>query len=128
MRAKARTLRIGADVFGWRVYHRHREEAKGERCCEDVFFAFDHARPGCGVRIVFRHTPEHGAGYPGQAGVIVDYRAPASAINLNRPKVARLLIELAKANGWSDPKRRGELVIEDGFALVGGAFENGDLA
>jgi hypothetical protein len=48
----------------------------------------------------------------------VDYRDPSRDINLNRPRVARLLIETALRQGWSPATSRGEFVLSNGFHLL----------
>jgi hypothetical protein len=69
-------------------------------------------------RVLFPATGEHGPGYPGESGVVVDYRVPKRDINLNRPRLARLLIELALGVGWSPVVARGEFVVPNGFHLL----------
>ncbi|MFT3764566.1 MAG: hypothetical protein QM820_03475 [Minicystis sp.] len=116
---KPRTIKVGAVVYFWRVAHRHGADRPidGQRCTE-VFTAFRERHPRRPVRILFRETEEHGPGFPRQSGVIVDYQEPARYINLNRPRLARLLIELAVAAGWEPDRARGEFILPDGYQLL----------
>lgn len=116
---KPRTIKLAAVVYFWRVHHRHdaHRPTDGQRCAE-VFTAFRERRPRSPVRILFPETEEHGPGFPRQSGVIVDYQEPARHINLNQPRLARLLIELAVAAGWEPHRSRGEFLLPDGYRLL----------
>jgi hypothetical protein len=101
------------------VHHRHQELCSdGERRCTEVFTAFQREHGRRPVRVLFPATGEHGPGYPGESGVVVDYRNPSCDINLNRPRVARLLIEVALAEGWSPATSPGQFVLSNGFHLL----------
>jgi hypothetical protein len=50
--------------------------------------------------------------------VIVDYGTPTRHINLNRPRIARLLIELGLASGWAPSSPPRELLVADGYQLL----------
>jgi len=115
---KLRTIQVGSLVCFWRVHHRHRPEPSDVRPCVEVFTVFQQGHPNRPLRILFPETAEHGPGYPGQRGVIVDYRTPNRSINLNRPRIARLLIELGLASGWSPASASGELLIVNGYQLL----------
>lgn len=116
---KPRTIKVGTLVYFWRVHHRHRPAAPdGTRNCTEVFSAFVEGSPRRPARILFPETDEHGPGFPSQSGVVVDYREPAQHINLNRPRIARLLVELALVSGWAPDRSRGEFVIPNGYHLL----------
>jgi hypothetical protein len=114
-----RKLDLDGSIYLWRVHHRHLElSSDGERRCSEVFTAFQREFGRRPVRILFPETKEHGSGYPGQRGVVVDYRYPNRHINLNRPRLARLLIELAVRAGWSPAVLAREFVVANGFHLL----------
>lgn len=116
---KPRTIRIGQIVYLWRVHHRHRPASPNfAHCCAEVFTAFAEGAPRRPARILFPETDEHGPGFPSQSGVVVDYREPTRYINLNRPRIARLLIELAVVSGWALDRYPGEHVIPNGYHLL----------
>lgn len=116
---KLRTIGVGSLVCFWRVHHRHEpESALGTRRCLEVFTAFQEGHPNRPLRILFPETEEHGPGFPGQRGVIVDYRMPTRHINLNRPRIARLLIELGLASGWAPSSTQREWLVVDGYQLL----------
>lgn len=116
---KLRTIRVGSLVCFWRVHHRHEpDSAPGTRRCLEVFTAFQEGHPSQPLRILFPETDEHGPGFPGQRGVVVDYRAPTRPINLNRPRIARLLIELGLASGWAANSSPRELLVVNGYQLL----------
>lgn len=116
---KLRKLNIDGRIYLWRVHHRHQELCSdGERRCTEVFTAFQREHARRPVRILFPATAEHGPGYPGESGVVVDYEDPSRGINLNRPRLARLLIELALGAGWSPAVARSEFVVPNGFLLL----------
>jgi hypothetical protein len=52
-----------------------------------------------------------------QRGMVFDHQHPQWSLNLNRPRSARLLIELAQLEGWV-PEGKGEFTIADGYDLV----------
>jgi hypothetical protein len=117
-RRKPRTLQIGDSVYLWRVHHRHQSAMDdGERRCTEVFSAFAQEWPRSPLRILFPETERRGRGYPGEAGVVMDYREPVWVLNLNQPSAARFLIEIATKEGWS-PGAREEFVIADGYDLL----------
>ncbi len=114
---KLRTLKGDAQVFFWRVDHVHVAVPTGRQCVE-VFSAFLEGYPRAPVRFRFPQTAEHGGGYPGNSGEVIDYRAPAWALNLHAPRVARLLVEVALGSGWSPQTRRSPMVLENGFEVL----------
>jgi hypothetical protein len=73
--------------------------------------------PKAPARVLFPETPEHGPGYPSQSGVVVDYQRPTQAVNLNHPRIARLVIELALAANWSPTTESREFVLPNGYEL-----------
>ena len=116
---KPRKLTFGDALYRWRAHHRHGPRLASEpRRCTEVFSAFREASPTCPLRVLFPETEEHGPGSPGQRGVVVDYCAPPWQLNLNRPKVARLLIELAVKSGWVPGPVPKEFIIHDGYAFL----------
>lgn len=48
----------------------------------------------------------------------MDYRDATRELNLNRPRLARLLIELAVGLGWTPAASRGEFIVSNGFHLL----------
>lgn len=116
---KPRTIKLGAVVYFWRVHHRHDMNRPADnQGCTEIFTAFQERHPRSPLRILFPETEEHGAGFPRQSGVIVDYQEPARYLNLNRPRLARLLIELAVAAGWEPNRSRSEFLLPDGYRLL----------
>jgi hypothetical protein len=116
---KLRTLTIEADTYLWRVHHRHLWlTADGSRCCLEVFSALRQGFRGQPLRIIFPESLLHGAGFPRQSGIVMDYRQPTWELNLNRPKAARILIELALIEGWQPMQQRGEFEISNGYKLL----------
>lgn len=121
---KLRTIRVGAVLYLWWVNHKHSVPrhglvtSEGEGGCREVFTAFAEGFPGQPARILFPESNKHGPGFPRQRGVVVDYKLPNLYINLNRPRIARLLIELAIAGGWIPGQSRREFVIPDGYRLL----------
>ena len=116
---KLRNLNVDGRTYLWRVHHRHEARCEdGELRCIEVFTAFLREHERRPVRILFPATDQHGPGYPGESGVVVDYRNPSRSINLNRPRLARLLIELALDAGWSPGESPGEFVVPNGFELL----------
>ena len=73
---------------------------------------------GTQLRILFPESHLYGAGFPRQSGVVMDYREPTWDMNLNRPKAARILIELALIEGWEPRKGREEFEISNGYELL----------
>ncbi len=117
-RQKLRRIVIGPDTYLWRVHHRHVAPAQRDgRGCTEVFTAFLENFPKAPARVLFPETPEHGPGYPSQSGVVVDYRRPTQAVNLNHPRIARLVIELALAANWSPTTGSREFVLPNGYEL-----------
>lgn len=112
---KIRRISFDGQVFFWRVSHRH---AASREDCRDVFTAYAETHPRRPVRILFPWTADYGPGFPHQKGVVHDNRAPASSFNLNRPEVARGLIELALRAGWRPADQSAELVVENGFDFI----------
>lgn len=114
-----RKLTIDGRIYLWKVHHRHQELCSdGERRCTEVFTAFQREFGRRPVRVLFPSTGEHGPGYPGERGVVVDYRSPSRQVNLNRPRLAALLIELSLDVGWSPAVSRAEFVVQNGFHLL----------
>jgi len=125
---KLRILKVGTLVYFWRVHHRHEV---GALACTEVFTAFLAGFRGSPLRILFPESDQHGPGFPRQAGVIVDRELPSWQLNLNRPKSARAMIELAAAAGWAPNVSRHEFVIDNGFEFLRGhraALEDSLLA
>ena len=114
---KLRTLKLDTSVYFWRVDHVHVAAPNGRQCVE-VFSAFHEGYPRAPIRFRFPQTSEHGGGYPGNSGEVIDYRAPSWALNLHAPRVARLLVEVALASSWSPHTRRSQLVLENGFDVL----------
>lgn len=112
---KIRRISFDGHVFFWRVSHRH---AKDGTDCRDVFTAYAETHPRRPLKILFPWTADHGPGFPHQAGIVHDFRTPGLTINLNRPEVARRLIELAVHTGWNPSEQPAGLVIEDGFDSI----------
>jgi hypothetical protein len=116
---KLRALKLGPVVYFWRVRHCHNVGGPaGAFRCDEVFTAFHEKYPRSPVRIRFPDTEEHGPGFPGHLGGVVDYRDPTLYVNLNQPRVARLLIELAIASGWNPSQSRSEFLLADGYELL----------
>jgi hypothetical protein len=114
-----RTIKLGTVVYFWRTHHRHdANRPSGEQGCTEVFTAFHERYPRSPLRILFPETDEHGADFPRLSGVVVDYREPTLVGNLNRPGLARRLIELAVAAGWEPSRSRREFVVSDGYRLM----------
>lgn len=119
--SKLRTLVVGERPYLWRVRHRHEiDEPLAARRCVEVFSAFTTDSRRGALRIRFPASSQQGSTYPEHAGGVVDYREPSWYLNLNRPAVARMLIEIANALGWpsSSQGKRREHTIPDGYALV----------
>lgn len=113
-----RKLSIDGRIYLWKVHHRHRELlANGERRYAEMLTAFQREFGRRPVRVLFPATTEHGPGHPEGRGVVVDYEAPSRVINLNRPRIARLLIELSIGPGWTPAHLRGEVVVQNGFTF-----------
>lgn len=112
-----RRLVVGGVDYRWRVAHAHNvlpPAAPGRgRCCE-VFTAFVEGHRTAPLIVRFFDGPHRGAGYP-QAGVVW---AGSLEANLNLPSIARRLITLARAEGWSPETGRRGLEIADGFRLL----------
>ncbi len=126
---KLRTIKVGSLVCFWRVHHRHRSDTPpGTRRCVEVFTAFQEGHPSHPLRILFPETEEHGPGFPSQRGVVVDYLAPTRLINLNRPRIARLLIELGIAAGWAPSSSLREVLLVNGYELLRNHVAELDLA
>jgi hypothetical protein len=116
---KPRTLRVGPLVYLWRVHHRHERTSAGDiQRCAEVFSAYREGFPSSRLRIVFPESDQHGPGFPRQKGVVADYRPPTFCLNLNRPKVARLLIELAVITGWAPTEHRREHLVPNGYDFL----------
>jgi hypothetical protein len=116
---KPRSLTIGTAVYFWKVHHCHEPaSAGGLRRCAEVFSAFFEGFRQSPVRVLFPESDQHGPGYVSQRGVVVDYKAPTWRLNLNRPRSARLLIEVAELAGWSPGESRQEFIIHDGYELL----------
>jgi hypothetical protein len=114
-----RKLTVGPSVYLWRVHHRHSPRgADGERRCAEVFSAYLVHFPGRPLRVLFPESAQHGPGFPSRSGVVVDYVQPTWHMNLNRPRAARLLIELAVLAGWAPSEARGEFVLSNGYELL----------
>ncbi len=128
-----RKLRIETASYFWRVYHRNATTPTASETQPDqplappadrpasqrieVFTAsLDGARESP-LRILFPATITHNSGSQMQRGMIFDYQHPQWNLNLNRPRSARLLIELAQLDGWV-PEGKGEFTIADGYELV----------
>lgn len=109
-----RTMTLEGVVYRWQVRHRHDETESGRACCE-VFSAFLPGFRGGPLRVFFRDSPTTGSEYIGRAGVVVDYAPPTRTYNLNRPLLAREIIELAVARGWNARRGTGPFVVENGF-------------
>jgi hypothetical protein len=113
---RLRTIKIHGIVYFWQTRHRHLEGQ--ESTCSEVFSAFREDCRRTPLRIIFPETAESGPGYPSQAGVVVEYGAPPKVINLNRPLLARTLIELALGGGWLPDSQTSQFIIGDGFQLL----------
>lgn len=111
---KIRRISFDGHVFFWRVSHRH---AKDGTDCRDVFTAFAETQPRRPLRIFFPWSESHGPGFPHQKAIVHDFRTPALTINLNRPEVARRLIELAVRTGWNPAVSTHPYEIANGFDL-----------
>ena len=118
-RQKLRKIVIGSDRFLWRVHHRHvsAEEDRVINPCAEVFTAFLEGHTRARARVFFPETSEHGPGHISQAGVVLDYQRPEQPINLNLPRVARLVIELAIVEGWSPSTSATEFTIDNGYDM-----------
>lgn len=119
-RASLRRLVVDGVVYRWKVEHAHHvlppSPALAGRCCE-VFTAYVDGRRAAPLRVRFCDGAGQQAGYP-SAGVVWTSAPPHLEANLNLPSIARRLIALARAAGWSPEQDRGGLEIADGFALL----------
>ena len=130
VRKKLRKLVIGSYIFQWKIHHRHRStgEKPISNSFEEVFTAFLETHPKTPVRILFPETSQHGPGFPSKTGVVFDYQHPQEQINLNRPKIARLLIQLALTEGWSPSTSTKEFQLNNGYELFRAHREQLELA
>lgn len=116
-----RKLRVETASYFWRVYHRNVttptavDELFNPRI--EVFTASLEGARDSPLRILFPATITHNSGSQMQRGVIFDHQHPQWSLNLNRPRSARLLIELAQLEGWV-PEGNEEFTIADGYDLV----------
>jgi hypothetical protein len=84
-----------------------------------VFSAFHGGFRRSALRILFPSGPEHGRGFPGASGEVVDYREPTWSLNLHRPRHALFLIETALSAGWAPSRSpHAPLVIASGYELL----------
>ena len=114
--ARPRSITFDGHVWRVRVHHRHAPPA-----CAEVLSVFRADRPGRVARVVFREGEGRGRGWPGASGAIVD-AAGGLDLNLHRPVVARLVVELAIAAGFDPDGPRAEREI-DGWALLAASPE-----
>jgi hypothetical protein len=123
-----RKLRVETASYFWRVYHRNAvapaagaagQEQTDQRIDQriEVFTASLEGARESPLRILFPATITHNSGSQMQRGMVFDYQHPQWSLNLNRPRSARLLIELAQLEGWV-PEGKGEFTIADGYELV----------
>jgi hypothetical protein len=123
-----RKLRVETASYFWRVYHRNAvapaagaagPEQTDQRIDQriEVFTASLEGARESPLRILFPATITHNSGSQMQRGMVFDYQHPQWSLNLNRPRSARLLIELAQLEGWV-PEGKGEFTIADGYELV----------
>lgn len=121
-----RKLRVETASYFWRVYHRNTAAqttsdptAGAEQADQriEVFTASLEGARESPLRILFPATITHNSGSQMQRGMVFDHQHPQWSLNLNRPRSARLLIELAQLEGWV-PEGKGEFTIADGYDLV----------
>lgn len=112
---KIRRISFDGHVFFWRVSHRH---AKDGTDCRDVFTAFAETQPRRPLRIFFPWSESHGPGFPHQKAIVHDFRMPSWSINLNRPEIARRLIQAALRSGWNPSEQPAGLVVTNGFDFI----------
>lgn len=116
-----RKLRVETASYFWRVYHRNAtnpipgDEQANQRI--EVFTASLDGVRESPLRILFPATITHNSGLQMQRGMVFDHQHPQWSLNLNRPRSARFLIELAQLEGWV-PEGKGEFTIADGYDLV----------
>jgi hypothetical protein len=120
-----RKLRVETASYFWRVYHRNAvapaandpagPEPTDQRI--EVFTASLEGARESPLRILFPATITHNSGSQMQRGMVFDHQHPQWSLNLNRPRSARFLIELAQLEGWV-PEGKGEFTIADGYELV----------
>jgi hypothetical protein len=67
-----RKLNVDGGTFLWRVDHSHRTEPDGS--CSEVFSAFQSGYRRGGLRVRFPEANVRGQGFPGQSGVVGDFR------------------------------------------------------
>lgn len=123
-RRTLRRLVVDGVTYRWKVEHAHHVLPPPERVgsrgrCAEVFTAFVEGHRSAALLVRFIDGKGRGAGYP-QAGVVWTGSLEA---NLNLPSIARRLIALGRAAGWSPETGRRGLEVVDGFqwlpALVG---------
>jgi hypothetical protein len=120
LRAGLRRLVLDEGHCLWKVSHAHDvlpppEPGDGrEGRCREVFTAFLDGHPRAPLRVFFTEAAGCRAGYP-ESGVVwtATHRA-----NLHEPFVARRLVELGRASGWSPRGAVRPFVVEGGFAWL----------
>jgi hypothetical protein len=116
-----RKLRVETASYFWRVYHRKATNVIAGQPQADqrieVFTASLEGSRESPLRIFFPGTITHNSGSQMQRGMVFDHQHPQWSLNLNRPRSARFLIELAQLEGWV-PEGNGEFTIVNGYELV----------
>ncbi|WP_141582034.1 hypothetical protein [Actinomadura sp. WMMA1423] len=115
-RRRYRRLLVGADTYRWSVGHRHERDEQGLSGCREVVLLRKEGRPG-GIHVVFRGGPGRivldGGPYTHTGSV---WRAEdESALNLNRPRVVRALIDVMVLERGEDFGSRVEV---DGWTVM----------
>ena len=118
---KSRKLTVDGVIYRWNVSHRHvLDVIDGRPHCSEMFWAYREGFRNHGCRMRFPESAEHGPGFPSQSGVVSDYRPPRWSLNLNRPAVARLLIELATGAGWVSDASGAPFIVDNAYDFVRG--------
>jgi hypothetical protein len=116
-----RKLRVETASYFWRVYQRKATTVTaGEPQTDQPIEVFTASLEGARespLRILFPATIADESGLQLGRGVVVDPQPPHWSLNLNRPRSARFLIQLAQLDGWV-PEGKGEFTIADGYQLV----------
>jgi hypothetical protein len=112
-------LVLDDQTYLFRVEHQHDHPSSTEpRVCVEVFVAYVPSPRRHSIRLRFPAGKDQFSPWPGHIGGVCDYRAPRWYLNLNRPRVARFLIELAISLGWPHASDGRHLVVADGYAFI----------
>lgn len=117
-RPRGRKLTLPSGVFTFIVSHRHEGPAEARRDCTEVFAALMWGHHAGRLSVLFPESTDRGPLAVRLAGVVADLRPPGYQLNLNRPRVARFLIELMLDRGWAPRTERRGLTVANGYDFL----------